>query len=117
MSETKKPSSIPSVSSLENLSLLASDSGGAMRRLSSSLFIPLDLKTMRTVDLNEMTTTGIYVLSSGCTNQPTEGDSKVLIVLATAQGIVYQICMRAGENSLHFRARTSESWKNWIKIV
>ena len=72
------------------------------------------------VDLNDMTTTGIYYCGTGLTNCPVSG-YMYLLVMSTGGTDLVQIGLAVSQNELYIRTRAgsngSVSWTNWKKIA
>ena len=71
--------------------------------------------SINNTDYNDMTTTGIYYMTTGCNNAPE--DYCYLLVMSTGSYDLIQICVSVSTLNFYFRTRNGTTWSTWQLLI
>lgn len=82
--------------------------------ITKSKFLPYDLSTTySSVDLNDFTDAGIYIMSGSLTNNAGGNNYGLLVVLVFNTNYITQLFYGTGSNNIYKRIYNAGTWDNW----
>lgn len=78
--------------------------------LSNPIFNNLKGSSVSNANYNDMTSTGVYYMTTGCTNAPT---SYCWLQVLSNNGDIVQIATSVSDEVMYYRSRNNGSWLNW----